>query len=133
MSAHRYPPLVLALALALAGCDQGRQRAEKQLAAADISALRHDAAVVYKNALGSSTVPSVTVGLEAWPKSFTRFQPSRVTVYRDGVALVLLPTADGESGLYILPEGLANPPTASARATFEQLRTGVYWYAFGRR
>jgi hypothetical protein len=122
----------LALALGMLGCRDARGRAEKALDTADVRALRHDAAVLYKDLFGASAkAPFVPVPPEMLPKSMTRFAPRRAVAYPDGIALVLQPTADRESGLYVVPEGMEHNPAEGPRATFYPLREGIYWYEFG--
>jgi hypothetical protein len=126
--------LLLALALVSGGCDSNpaRARAVKQLATADLPRLRFDAAVTYKNAFAGRGPQLVSVQENAWPPSFRVFSPLRVTAYPDGIALGLDRLADRESGLWIVPQGMTHDPAATPRATFQELREGVYWYEFGR-
>jgi hypothetical protein len=125
---------LLALALLGGGCDRNpaRARAVKELGTADLTRLRFDAAVIYKNAFAARGPELVRVPETSWPKSFRAFSPSRVTVYQDGIALGLAQLADRESGLWIIPEGMTHDPAATPRATFHELRDGVYWYEFGQ-
>lgn len=126
--------LLAAMALVNAGCDgdPAMARASKQLGSTDLARLRFDAAVVYKNNLTASGPVPVRVPDPAWPKTFRAFSPSRVTVYRDGIALALAQLADRESGLWVIPEGMTHDPTTTPRASFQELRDGVYWYEFGQ-
>lgn len=125
--------LVLLSGFALLGCHDPRSRAEKTLSSSDVRTLRHDAAVLYKDLFApAAKAPFVPVPPETLPRSMRAFTPRRALAYPDGIALVLEPLADRESGLYIVPEGMDHQPTAGPRATFRQLRTGIYWYDFGR-
>jgi hypothetical protein len=125
--------LVAVFTLAMLGCRGPRGRAEKILSGADERTLRHDAAVLYKDLFAASAkAPFVPVPPELLPKSMARFTPRRAVAYPDGIALILQPQADRESGLYIVPEGMEHNPTAGPRATFHPLREGIYWYDFGR-
>lgn len=105
---------------------------EAEVRQADAAALRHDAAVVYKDFLSAAGPDFAVVPPGAWPKSFRAFKPVRVQVYPDGVALALTPTADSESGLYIVPQGMERPPVPHARARFRPMREGIFRYQFGR-
>ena len=128
----RFPRAVW-LALLLTACGNPHRELERAVSNADASRLRHDAAVVYKDAFASSHENVIGVARSGWPKSFAVLNPVRVNAYRDGIAIALSPGTDSESGAYVIPEGMDHQPADNARARFRPLREGVYWYDFGVR
>jgi hypothetical protein len=116
------------LVLLLAGCSKPRDDARSRLRGVDVSALRLDAARIYKQLYASPGPAYIPLKPTMWPATFKTLKPQRVGVYPNGFALALDGSADSETGIHIVPQGLSVKPT-SAHVRYELLSEGVYWYA----
>jgi hypothetical protein len=130
MTSLRTTTLLVCLLLC-AGCVDPRQRAEREVRESG-AALRHDAALLYKNMFAATGKPDfVEVWFKDWPKSFQKLRPRHVGAYHDGFTIALHTTDRGESGLYIVPESMDYEPQSGAGTTFQRIADGIYWYSFG--
>jgi hypothetical protein len=126
----RYRLLSLIL-LALASCSRSpREEAEKRLKKIDIARLRLEAAVLYKNMYASAGPSYTVIKVGGWPESFRALEPKQVGAYRDGFTLAFKQNGEFESGLYITPAQMDVQPHSTARAQFERIADGIYWYSF---
>jgi hypothetical protein len=121
---------LLALALASAGCSDPRAAAEARLAEVGAESVRRDAALLYKDLFSGRSPEFQIVRRRDWPKSFQRLEPLRVGAYVDGFSLAIHADADSEAGLYIVPLHMSHQPSGAARARFQPLAEGIYWYVF---
>lgn len=95
-------------------------------------ALRHDAAILYKDMFAATGKPDfVEVWFKNWPKSFQKLRPLHVGAYRDGFIIALHANDRGESGLYIVPESMEYEPQSKPGSQFQRIADGIYWYSFG--
>jgi hypothetical protein len=60
-----------------------------------------------------------------WPHAIAALGPELVTVYEDGVEILIKPGFDGGWG-YLVPRSQREPPEPAARYSY--LGQGVYWY-----
>lgn len=126
----RWLPL-LSLLLALAGCSRSpREEAEKRLKTSDLARLRMDAAVLYKNMYASAGPAYTVIKPGSWPASFRALEPKQVGAYRDGFTLAFKQNGEIESGIYVTPAQMDVQPHSTARAQFERITDGIYWYSF---
>lgn len=102
------------------------------LARTGAAALRHSAALLYKDVFASSMADFSSLKEKDWPALFSVFEPSQVEAYPDGFALTLEYGRDGQSGLYVIPEGMDVAPKATERSSFERIGEGIYWFHFRR-
>ena len=86
--------------------------------------------MLYKNVFAGRAPDFREVRPEDWPDSFRRFSPRYVGAYQDGVVLALTKAGSTEAGLYVIPQHMERVPKGSARASFQALAPGVYWYTF---
>lgn len=123
--------ILIAALLAVAGCSKSpRQAAEARLRQLDVTRLRLDAAVLYKNMHASAGPTYVVIKPTVWPESFKAIGPSQVGAYLDGFTLTFEQTGGRESGLYVIPAQTDMVPQATARAHFDRIVDGIYWYSF---
>ena len=123
------PMLAWGCLLAVA-CADAKQLAEKRLQQVGAKTLREDAARLYKNVFAGRKSDFEEVKASDWPRSFRQFAPRHVGAYPDGLSLALSGDRRAESGLYIVPAEMEHTPVSTARASFQQLAEGVYWYSF---
>jgi hypothetical protein len=73
------------------------------------------------------TVPKVivTVPKSRWPRVIASLKPEWVTVFPDGVDIMIKPFFDGGWG-YFVPRSEREPPEPAGR--YSELGQGVYWY-----
>jgi hypothetical protein len=126
----RLVSVVICLSL-VTGCADPKQRAAELVRRNDVTRLRRDAALLYKDLFAGHGEKFFAVRSKSWPKSFKAFSPIRVGAYRDGISLALEASSAAESGLYIIPWQMDVVPSTNRGAQFQQLAEGVYWYSFG--
>jgi hypothetical protein len=124
--------LFIGLAAFFLGCskDKNRRVAEERLREVGAQILREDAARIYKDVFAGRGPKFEEVRPATWPKSFRAFEPRFVGAYPDGISLALNRSREVESGLYIVPMHMEHAPAPTARASFQQLAEGIYWYSF---
>ena len=118
------------LAALLPGCSDVQRTAEEKIALVGAPTLRNDAARLYKDVFAGRAPEFEEVREAAWPPSFRAFAPRHVGAYPDGISLALRRSRDRESGLYIVPLHMEHAPAPTARASFQRLSEGIYWYSF---
>jgi len=117
-------------AIAVASCERPRQRARKLLEKVGAGALRHEAALLYKDLFAAERPGLITIKRNDWPASFRALQPLTVGAYRDGFAIAIERGSEGESGIYVIPSQMDVEPRGTQRTRFERLAEGIYWYSF---
>ena len=122
--------LLLVSAALLVSCSKRADSVEATLKAVGPEQLRHDAAVIYKQAFSARGTRFVVIPKNAWPASFRRFQPIRVGAYLDGCSLTLATTPQTESGVYVVPLHMERVPAENAGTRFEKLADGIFRYTF---
>ena len=132
MSSFRLFCVLWLLVFGLAGCADPRTRAEKTLREVGVEQLRKDAALLYKDLFASRPNDFQVVRRNAWPRSFQRLKPLRVGAYQDGFSIALSAEANGEEGLYVVPQYMDRLPNMAQAASYEEITDGVFWYSFGK-
>lgn len=117
-------------AFALAACAEPREAALIRMQSVGPERLRRDAARLYKDVFAARSPEFVPVRITQWPASFRRLVPLHVGAYPDGFAIALEQDGDNESGLYVIPDSIDRLPSDTARAQFEPIEDGVFWYTF---
>jgi hypothetical protein len=122
--------LAAGILLALAGCSDPREKAERTLREVGTPALRQDAAAFYKNLFAAPPARYFLPKANQWPASFQRFKPLRVRAYPDGFAIAVRDQRGMEEGLYIVPLGMDGTPRESRTSHLQKIEDGIYWYRF---
>lgn len=124
-------PLLLSTVLVLTGCSPApREEAEKRLQKINVKRLRMDAAILYKNMYASAGPNYTVIKPSSWPASFRALEPKQVGAYRDGFTFAFKQNGEIESGIYVTPAQMDVQPHSTARAQFERIADGIYWYSF---
>ena len=111
------PALAAPAALALlAGC------AWSSLDQPELAAIRAESRTLME---AYPTQNYVTIPKSRWPVAIARLEPASVTVFPDGVDIMVKPYFDGGWG-YFVPRSEGKPPTPAGR--FSAVGQGVYWY-----
>jgi hypothetical protein len=113
----------------LSGCSEKRADMEARISAAGIGVLRKDSGRLNRDYFAAPGNQFITLKQSAWPKSFAKFSPRRVTLYRDGAAIAVGGEAgSSEWGVFVVPTGLSYMPPATKTIRYESLAEGIYFY-----
>jgi hypothetical protein len=116
-SKYRFVVAVLAIALTvLAGCAQPTT---------DEPTLKAIAAESQMLMVAERTETFVNVPKSRWPRVIASLKPEFVTVFPDGVEIVIKPFFDGGWG-YFVPRSAREPPKPAGR--YRELGHGVFWF-----
>jgi hypothetical protein len=116
--------VLLALALAAAGCDR-RAAATANVERVGTAALRAAAASLSSYWAGAAMgeVPRT-----AWPEAIREFAPDKVLVDRGGVYLEVWSRFVAAAGVYVVFEGAAVPEEGSGDPSFRRISDRIHWY-----
>ncbi|HEX8533004.1 MAG TPA: hypothetical protein VF662_02460 [Allosphingosinicella sp.] len=66
-----------------------------------------------------------TIPKSRWPRAIAALRPETMTIYEDGVNILMKPEFDGGWG-YFIPRGQRESPEPAGR--YSSVGQGVYWY-----
>jgi hypothetical protein len=128
-------PLRLLLCLAfllLPACTDPRKAALSRLRGVKVEDIRTEVARLHTQYFASRGPEFIPIRPESWPASFVSLRPSRMTLYRDGLAITLQDRPGFEYGIHVVPPGDITPPRSTKITRYEPLQDGIYFFEQAR-